>query len=234
MHYLTHLYLSRNFATNIAVGNFIGIASKRICFSDTNKRNYYNIEHDYIKGVVLHDMIDNFINQHPTIIECKKKLIINTKFKSESIDLIFDHFLAVNWDKYCDTPLEDFCQNTYEQLTVHQKSYPYKTKRVYTTILRYGLLEQYKTLEGLHKIVKQLGKLTGNTLMFESSLVTLMNNYSQFQKYFDEFFPQLIEYTAAKQEVIKNLNISGDIERFVFEHSQHQEIEEEQVVIVTK
>lgn len=233
MHYLTHLYLSRNHATNIIIGNFIGIASKRICFSDSNKRNYYNIEHEYVKGVVLHDMIDNFINQHPTIIECKKKLIINTKFKSESIDLIFDHFLAANWDKYCDTPLEYFTQNTYEQLTAHQKSYPYKCKRVFTTMIRHNLLEQYKTLEGLHKIVKQFGKLTGNTLMFESSLVTLMNNYGHFQKYFDEFFPQLIEYTNTKQEELKNLSISGDIESFVLAHSQHEELEEDRIAIIT-
>ncbi len=232
MHYLSHLYLSKNYTSDIMVGNFIGIASKRICFSDYNKRNYYNINPEYLKGVVLHDMIDNFIHHHPVIVECKKKLIINTKFKSESIDLIFDHFLAVNWDKYSAISLEEFAKNTYDQLAIFQKHYPYKCKRVFNTMTKNNLLENYKTLEGLHKIVKLLGKLTGNTLMFESSLVTLVNNYAQFQKYFEEFFPQLIDYINAKQESIKRLNISGDIQSFVYEHSQHEDLEDDRLAVV--
>jgi acyl carrier protein phosphodiesterase len=216
MHYLTHLYLSRNCSTNIIVGNFIGAASKRVCCSNSiTKRNYDSINKEYIRGVILHDLVDQFINHHPIIIECKKGLIVNTKFKSESIDLFFDHFLASHWEKHSEYPIDQFIMNTYSQLVSQQKNYPYKCNRILSILIKNNLLFQYKTIDGLHLIIKKLGKVTGNTLVFESSLFYLANNYLSFQKKFEEFVPQLKAYMDIALELIEQLDLSGDIQASV-------------------
>jgi acyl carrier protein phosphodiesterase len=105
--------------------------------------------------------------------------------------------------------------NTYSQLVSQQKNYPYKCNRILSILIKNNLLFQYKTIDGLHLIIKKLGKVTGNTLVFESSLFYLANNYLSFQKKFEEFVPQLKAYMDIALELIEQLDLSGDIQASV-------------------
>lgn len=58
------------------------------------------------RGVVLHRSIDSYIDTHPDVKLLMGKLSPELpKVSGIAIDLYFDHFLSVHWDKFHEKPL---------------------------------------------------------------------------------------------------------------------------------
>ncbi len=104
--------------------NFLG----HLYFSnDDFELMYYNLFGDYVKGsdlsrfpikvqkgLRLHREIDNFVDNHPVVIELLHKLYPSLpKISGIAVDLYFDHLLAKFWTDYHDMPLEEYLNEFY-------------------------------------------------------------------------------------------------------------------------
>ena len=108
MNFLAHIYLS-NDNDFLKIGNFIA--------DSIHGNNYLHFEEEVKKGIILHRHIDTFTDSHPTYRKSKHRL--HQKYGHYSgviMDIVYDHFLAKNWNNYSNEKLEDYADKFYKLL----------------------------------------------------------------------------------------------------------------------
>ena len=148
MNFLAHLYLSGN-SHKIMIGNFIGDYVKG--------KDYENFADGIKYGILLHRKIDSFTDSHPIVKQSKNHF--NKKYGKYAgviTDIIYDHFLSMQWCKYSNTPFEDFIYNTYEILLDNFDLLPTKVQKFVPDFVVYEWLNSYKTIEGLRKVFDRM------------------------------------------------------------------------------
>jgi acyl carrier protein phosphodiesterase len=189
MNYLAHIFLSGN-DNQLMIGNFIAD------FVKGNKKNNYP---DGIKaGIELHRSIDDFTDHHEITSISKSRLYSKQhKYAGPVVDVFYDHFLAKNFSKYSEIPLDEFTSNTYRILQSNLSILPMEVQQFLPYMIERNWLLNYATLDGIDRSLKGIGK----RLSFQNNLNTakedLVENYSEFEKEFFLFFPQLINFAKS-------------------------------------
>src|SRR5690606_14252279 len=126
----------------VKIGNFMADSVRG------NKFENYSIE--LKKGILLHRAIDSFTDSHP--IDRQSKHRLHEKYGHYSgviMDIFYDHYLAKNWHKYSNEPLETYANNFYSLL---QRDYDILTPTVQKMIpymMARNWLVCYASIEGL-------------------------------------------------------------------------------------
>ena len=196
MNYLAHLFLSGS-DEHVMVGNFIG---------DYVKGNTWNKFPENIKrGILLHRQIDSFTDSHPKFREAK------TFFRDEFglysgivIDLIYDHYLAKNWNKYSDLTLRTFVKRSHAVLLQNFMYLPVRVQSFLPFLIQHRRLESYASVNGIVQTLKIMSNYS--SLPAKSNFVkeTIQANNNFFEVNFSEFIADLIKYTNEIQEKIYN------------------------------
>ena len=121
MNYLAHLHLS-NHDPMLTIGNMI---------ADFIKRNQVEIYSPSVqRGIQLHRLIDSYTDQHPIVRKGTKRLrSTQGKYAPVVIDILYDHLLAKNWEKYSKIPLSKFAEQHYLLLKENLKILPRKLQK---------------------------------------------------------------------------------------------------------
>ena len=196
MNYLAHLFLSGS-DEHVMVGNFIG---------DYVKGNTWNKFPENIKrGILLHRQIDSFTDSHPKFREAK------TFFRDEFglysgivIDLIYDHYLAKNWNKYSDLTLRTFVKRSHAVLLQNFMYLPVRVQSFLPFLIQHRRLESYASVNGIVQTLKIMSNYS--SLPAKSNFVkeTIQANNNFFEVNFSEFIADLIKYTNEIQEKFYN------------------------------
>src|SRR5882762_2026092 len=184
MNFLAHLYLSGS-RSKIMVGNFIGDFVK-----GRNLPGRY--EPEIVTGIEMHRAIDIFTDSHPMVAQSKDRL--RPKYRHYSgviVDVFYDHFLARNWDHYHDEALPDFARRTYAIVQQHSPILPDDVKHMLPYMIQGNWLVNYARLEGIHRALSGMATRTPYLSKMNEATEDLKASYNDFQKEFQEFFPQL-------------------------------------------
>ncbi len=190
MNYLAHIYLSGN-NKMLTIGNFIadGIRGK--------KYKTYPIEVQ--KGILLHRQIDTFTDAHPTVRQSTKRLHENYgHYSGIIVDILYDHFLAKNWSKYSDVPLEDYAENFYKILTDNIEILPQRILKMMPHLISGNWLLSYATKDGIAKVLDGMNKRTKNRSQMNLATKELDLFYDEFETEFTSFFEELIAFSEEK------------------------------------
>ncbi len=184
MNYLAHVYLS---GANdlIKVGNFMADSVKG--------SQYQNYEKELQLGILLHRHIDSFTDAHPIYRQSKHRL--HEKYGHYSgviMDILYDHFLAKNWEKYSSISLPDFSKNFYKILENNLDLLPEKTKKIVPFLVTQNWFESYASITGIEKILLQMDYKTHHRVAMHEAVVELKNNYKEFENEFTLFFEELM------------------------------------------
>ena len=191
MNYLAHIYLSGE-DREVLFGNFIGDAIKG--------KQYEQYTKGVQKGILLHRAIDAFTDTHEIPFLARKKLrSIHGKYAGVVLDILYDHFLAVHWEKHHHIELEQFTLNFYQIIDQMQSSLPHKMTALFEFMRRDNWLYQYKSLSGLDRAFKGLAKRTRFESGMEFAKDYLIKNYDWFEENFNSFFPDLISFAESKR-----------------------------------
>lgn len=183
MNYLAHLYLSGN-QEKIILGNFIGdfVKGKKINDYDPETR----------AGILLHREIDRFTDDHPMVLESKKRLWDKYHhYAAVIIDVFYDHFLAANWENYSKYPLKEYTENFYELMMSLKSSIPKRAFNMLFYMQRDNWLFKYQSIEGIDATLTGMSKRTKFESGLENASFDLKSNYDDFKKEFELFFPEL-------------------------------------------
>lgn len=194
MNFLAHIFLSGE-NDIIKVSNFM---------ADSVKGNdYLDYEGDFQKGILLHRAIDSFTDANETYRLSKHRLHENYGHYSGVImDVLYDYFLAKNWDKFSNIPLHNFVDNFYRKLMDNFEFLPEKTKRMVPYLIEQNWLETYQTIEGIERILWQMS----HRIKFRYDLSKAVNELRLYYADFEsEFFTFMDEVQLMCKEKLKEL-----------------------------
>ncbi len=187
MNFLAHLYLS-GVDPKIRLGNFIADFVKGKDFAS-------RFESGIAKGIELHREIDYFTDHHSIVQESKNRL--RPKYRHYSgviVDVFYDHFLAVNWEKYSTQSLPRFADESYEIIMAHESVLPEELKGMMPYMIRGNWLVNYGTVEGIHRSLSGMSRRTPYQSKMDEASKDLRENAHAFEKEFMLFFPELAHH----------------------------------------
>ena len=187
MNYLAHAYLSFG-RPGILVGNMI---------SDYVKgKKKYDYPEQIQQGVAVHREIDRFTDTHSATKEAKEIFRPAYRLYAGSLmDVIYDHFLALDEKEFTDESLKAFTINTYAMLDQFTDHFPEKFSRMYPYMKAQNWLYNYRYRQGIEKSLA--GVVRRAKYLEESDTAYLLFNehYDKLKKLYEIFFPGLKNMT---------------------------------------
>lgn len=190
MNFLAHIYLSGK-EDEVIIGNFIadGIKGKK----------YQKFPPMIQKGILLHRAIDTFTDQHPIVKQSTARLHANYgHYSGVIVDILYDHFLAKNWNSYHDIPLVTFVDEFYALLHQNYEELPTRIQRMMPHMIADNWLTSYATVEGISVILTQMNVRTKGISKMNRAIVELETYYDSFEEEFTEFFTELKVFSELK------------------------------------
>lgn len=186
MNFLAHIYLSGE-EDEIKIGNFIG---------DYVKGSAFHIYPDKIKeGILLHRFIDTFTDKNKYTLEAKTHFTPKyRKYSGIVIDIIYDYFLASNWDKYSIIPFKDFVDNFHELLIKYNNMLPAEVQEFTPRLIANNRLYSYKDIDGIRSVLSTMAKYTSLPDYSEFAINILNENYDILKENFFSFFSDIKYY----------------------------------------
>lgn len=143
-----------------------------------------------------HRAIDTFTDSHEIVKQSKRRLHDRYgHFKGVIIDILYDHYLAKDWLKYSETPLDIFSQDSYQLLQDNFEILPERTQYLLPFMKEQNWLYHYRTIEGISKILWGMNKRTKGISKMDLAKEDLVNHYQEFQADFKLFFSELKEFS---------------------------------------
>lgn len=186
MNYLAHIYLSGD-NKQVQIGNFIAD------FVKGDPSQLFNT--DVVFGIELHHKIDRYTDTHPLVRACRSLFFEEFRHYSGVItDVLFDYFLAKNWNLYSIIPLKEFASSFYHSLLDNFDYLPTKVQKMFPYMVEGDWLFNYRNIEGIKKILFQLNKRTSKKPGLENSIFTLKKHHHLLETYFFDFFRDLMQF----------------------------------------
>ena len=183
MNYLAHAYLSFN-QPEILAGNMI---------SDFVKgKQKFTYSSGVQKGITLHRLIDQFTDTHATTHEAKQyfKSAVGL-YAGAFMDIVYDHFLALDNTLHSAPALAHFAEATYDVLDTFENILPQKFARMLPYMRTQNWLYNYRTIQGIEN---SFGGLVRRAVYLNNSLAAFdafMQHYNELKQYYEAFFPEV-------------------------------------------
>ena len=193
MNFLAHTYLS-GCNEEIIVGNFMGDYVKG--------KNYLYLPELIRKGILIHRDIDYFTDSHSITRRSKHRLVEKYhKYAGVITDIFYDHFLATSWSSYCDIPLKEYVDRTYDLLKKNYKSLPTAIKVWFPTFLENNWMMAYQTVEGIELVLDRMSANTSLPDHTDFAIEVMRRDYDLFTEDFNAFFPKIIDFIEEKYKI---------------------------------
>lgn len=190
MNYLAHCYLSCS-EEDILIGNIIT--------DFMSKKEESNYSDKVLEGIHLHRQIDTYTDKHPASLELKGLLRKrHGKYASVVVDLVWDHFLCLNWDHFSGSPISDFCQEIYPILLKRKSELPPKFSNKIESMVANNFLMSYATDRGMLKSLQWMDNRVNFKSNFVGAISDVEENREVIQGLFMAFFPDLIAFVEGE------------------------------------
>ena len=186
MNFLAHIYLS-GIEPDIKIGNFIG---------DYVKGKALHIYPDKIQqGILLHRFIDSFTDKHANTLEAKSLFAPKyRKYAGIVIDIIYDHFLATNWNKYSRIDFRKYIDDFHKLLKNNESMLPSEVQKIVPKLIKNDRIFSYKEIEGIRAVLQTMPIYTSLPDYSDYAIKTLEENYNLLMQKFFIFFKDIIYY----------------------------------------
>jgi acyl carrier protein phosphodiesterase len=191
MNFLAHIYLSGDNPL-IQIGNFAG---------DWIKGNISSAEKKYpedmVLGIRMHRFIDSFTDSDPTVQKSVSRLKKDFGLYASIVnDVVYDYFLAKNWEKYSTDSLEEYSSRFYANCLKYFDILPPEVKLIIPHLILSGRLQSYKTLSGLQAALKTMSEKTSLPDLAEKAVKIVQDNTAAYQEEFSAFWEIIRKKTA--------------------------------------
>lgn len=190
MNFLAHIYLSGN-DQQLLLGNFIADSIKG--------KKYLEYPEGIRNGIILHRAIDFYTDTHPTVRKSISRLFDTYgHYSGVIVDILYDHFLAANWQDYSEIPLEIFVADFYDLLQENYQILPKNIKQFLPYMIKDNWLVSYATVKGISRILYQMNERTKKRSKMNFAVIELEEHYEEFEAEFSSFFEELRLFTQNK------------------------------------
>ncbi len=193
MNYLAHSYLSYQ-KPDLIIGNFI---------ADSIRGNQFEgLTDGIIEGIRLHRKIDTFTDSHPIYLTSKHRFSKDfDKYSGVLMDIIYDHYLAKNFEQYSALSLQTHANEVYNILKNNHDYLPENAKRFYGYMTERNILFHYSTLNGIETVLTHLSGRIRNRFELQLAIPNLEANYQEIEEEFFVFFDDLQAFCKEQTEL---------------------------------
>lgn len=190
MNFLAHIYLSGE-NDKITIGNFMA--------DSIRGKSYKKYPIDIQKGILLHREIDTFTDAHPIVRQSTKRLHKNYgHYSGVIVDILYDHFLAKNWEDYSTTPLTVYTESFYNVLEDAFEILPLRIQKLMPFMIADNWLLNYSKMEGIQRVLDGMNRRTKYKSKMNEATNELKKHYTEFEEEFTLFFEELIIFSKNK------------------------------------
>ena len=183
MNYLAHLFLSQPNGPSY-IGNLMGDFMRGV------KKEELPVQ--VRLGAENHFAVDRFTDRHPLIRELK--MLFRPEYRRGSgiaVDIAFDHFLTLHWNKFGTESFEVFESGVYLEITKHEELMHPAMSRYIRMLIRSNWLSGYGTLSGVQFVMERLGDRVAVPNRIGESFSEIERLYGYMETVFLDFFPEL-------------------------------------------
>lgn len=185
MNFLAHLHLSGS-DPDILTGNMMGDFVKGRLEGRFPPR--------VTLGLELHRRIDSFAGRHPAFQASRRR--IEPRFglyRGVLVDLFYDHFLAVYWDRYAEVPLEVFIARAEAVVRSRAVHLPERLERVVPAIFG-EWIPSYAEPEGIGRVLGRMAARIGRPNPLADGAGELLRCCDGLREDFLLFYPEVMAF----------------------------------------
>jgi len=196
MNLLAHAYLSFE-QPEILVGNMI---------SDYVKgKKQYDYPIGIYHGIKLHRAIDHFTDYHPATYLGKQFFKQGVGlYAGAFMDVVYDHFLALDAKELSENEWKPFTENVYQQLKENELFLPDKFAMQLPHMSLHNWLFHYRFPEAIEKsfggLVRRTKYLSDHKVAFE----IFEKNYDALKEQYEAFFPDVKKFAEFELARLQN------------------------------
>lgn len=185
MNFLAHIFLSGD-DDLLKIGNFMA--------DGIRGNDYLEYPEKIQKGIILHRAIDTYTDAHPIWRQSKHRLHERYgHYSGVIIDILYDHFLAKNWDKYSNEDLKNYVARFYQSLKDNYEILSLKTQKLMPYMMESNWLVSYASIAGIERILFQMDYRTKHRANMQNAVQELQEFYTEFEEEFTYFFKDLMQ-----------------------------------------
>lgn len=195
MNFLAHIYLSFG-DEEVAIGNFVADSVK----GDGLPQHSARIK----TGIALHRAIDHFTDHHDVVRESKHRLFDKySHYSAVLVDIFYDHFLAKDWNRWHKSELSSFAASYYHLFQSRKKDLPPPVRHMLPYMMRYDWLSNYANYTGMQRVLNGMSRRASFDSHMEEAVEDLQRDHADFEREFNIFFPELIEFSQKTLNELK-------------------------------
>lgn len=164
-------------------------------------RDRESLGETYLRGIRCHQAIDAFTDSHPLVHRSRAR--ISTTYGHLTgilVDVFYDHFLSLDWERYCPVSLDTFTRELYAQLRACPLELPEEARHAVERAVTLDVLGSYRRLEGitmaLHRVSERLTARLGRPFDLTPAVQEMTGNFTGMAEDFSGFFPELQGHIA--------------------------------------
>jgi acyl carrier protein phosphodiesterase len=143
-------------------------------------------------GIARHRAIDSFTDKHAVYRRSVARLQPPfRRYGGVIIDVVYDHLLTVDWDRYSDTPLELFAADVQRDVDLCRPQIPEKVHPLFERMHTGAWLTSNSDLEGVRVTLNRISKRLRRPFDLGAAANPLSREYDALSEDFREFFPQI-------------------------------------------
>lgn len=184
MNFLAHMLCSSD-APLSKLGNFLADFVK----GDVEGR----FPREVVAGIRHHRRADHFTDSHE-VFGASRRLISGPRrrYAGVIVDVLYDHFLATGWDRYCSTGLDEFVGRVYENLARHAAVVPHPVPWIIGKMAAEDWLGSYRTAHGVDRTFRRISRRLRRENPLATAVEELERNGDLLRGHFHTFFPQAL------------------------------------------
>ncbi len=154
-------------------------------------------------GIRMHRFIDHYTDHHPKAVAVRQIFQPPVRrFAGIVTDVVFDHYLALDWGKYSAVSLAEHVEHVHQALQAHRHQLPDRLQRFAAFIQREGVLESNITFNSVTLTLQRLSKRSARFAPIVEGGSVALANEAELKAVFDEFFPDLLAAADAHRSTL--------------------------------
>jgi len=147
-------------------------------------------------GAMLHRKVDGYTDTHRIFYESRQRLRQrHGLYSGILVDVIYDHYLASNWQHWHDLPLDAFVARVHDHFVAGSALMPQRMRDIVGRMNSQQWLLCYASLDGieltLQRMSQRLSERFNRDVRLHDAMDEVRAEYDAFADDFARFFPQL-------------------------------------------
>jgi acyl carrier protein phosphodiesterase len=148
-------------------------------------------------GLEQHRLLDRFAESNPWFRRSKRRLCPSFRHcRGIMVDVVYDHFLAKNWQAYSEIRLETFAKDIYRMLEERLFDLPPALQKAVPRMVAADWLVACKETKILDGVLKRIAGRLSQPNLLADGLEELLRNYRELEGDFAAFMADAEDFTT--------------------------------------